>query len=207
MDLARLIEGRRFLGREFLVFLWFDSELFEGRLEVPGMGVAELMLENQITLVQEKEESRLKGAMPAGSPEAREALRQGKLPTAARMRVTLGELSFAFVFSADTLSISAVKIPQVVKQESDEQFYERMYLVEELEAMLAALYAEFLALRLSPVWTTQLVPAIRAWVHDEPTIDADVYRALRRKLTPIGKAKKAKPAAPKPREDRAPPPA
>jgi len=224
MDLARLIEGRRFLGREFLVSLWFGSELCEGRLEVPGKGVIELSLESQITLVQEKEESRLKGAIPSGSPEAREALRQGKLPISARIRLTQGEMVYAFVFTADTLSISAVKIPQVVKEEADEQFYERMYLIEELESLLGALYAEFLALRFSPAWEATVLPAIRAWVNDEPTIDDDAYRAMLRKASPLGKAKKpgrpAEPqqrsAAPKPKapsgrksapEETAPPPA
>ncbi len=90
MSLAELIEQRRFVGREFLVWLWFESELFEGRFSLDALGVCELWLEGRITLVQEKEQSRLKGAAPSSAPEAHEALRQGKLPSHARVRVTRG---------------------------------------------------------------------------------------------------------------------
>jgi hypothetical protein len=187
MDLVDLIEKRRFVGREFLVWLWFESELFETRFDLKGIGPLEVVLESQITLVQEKEQSQLKGAMPSSQPEAREALRQGKMPTRARVRITRGELAWAFLFNADGLATSAVKIPAVIKNEEDEQFYERMYLVEELETLLGTFYAEFMSLRLSEAWDAQIVPAIRAWAHDEPTIDAQVYKKLKSKVAPLSK--------------------
>ncbi len=136
MDLVDFIEKRRFVGREFLVFLWFESELFDGMIPVEGFGPCELRLEGFITLSEGKEQARLKGTAPSGEPEAHQALRQGKLPVQARIRVTVGELEFAFAFNADTLAVAGVKIPGVVKGEADEQFYDRMYLIEELESLL-----------------------------------------------------------------------
>jgi hypothetical protein len=190
MDLVDLIEKRRFVGREFLVWMWFESELCDGLLGVEGFGTCEIRLEGQITLVQEKEQSRLKGAQPSGEPEAHEALRQGKLPTQARVRVSAGELEYAFLFGADTLALSAIKIPNVVKEEGDEQFYERMYLVEELEALFAALYGQFLALRLSTAWDEQVLPAIRAWVRGDELIHPDVYRKMRARVAPLGSTRR-----------------
>src|SRR6185312_8822509 len=131
MNLVDLIEKRRFLGREFLVFLWFESEILDGRVVAGNFGAVELRLEGQITLSADKEQAKLKGVSPSLEPEAHQALRQGKLPSQARMRVTAGDLEYAFVFNADTLALSGIKIPNVVKDEVDEQFYERMYLVEE----------------------------------------------------------------------------
>lgn len=186
MNLADRIEKRRFVGREFLVWLWFESELFEGRFDVEGFGPCELWLEGQITLTEGKEQSRLKGTTPSAAPEAHEALRQGKLPTQARLRFTQGELEFGFVFSADALSLAAVKIPSVVKEEADEQFYERMYLVEDLEARLGALYAKFLGLRLSTTWDGAIAPAIRAWVRGEGAIDVEAYLRERARVPAIG---------------------
>jgi hypothetical protein len=190
MVLADLIEKRRFVGREFLVWLWFESEMFDGLLAVEGFGRCEVRLEGQITLVCDKEQSRLKGAAPSGEPEAHEALRQGKLPTQARVRVAAGELEFAFVFTADTLGLSAIKIPSVVKDEADEQFYERMYLVEELEALFAALYAKFVAVRLSTTWGEHVLPAIQAWVRGEPMMHPDVYRKLSARVAPLGPSRR-----------------
>lgn len=195
MSLAELIEQRRFVGREFLVWLWFESELFEGRFSLDALGACEVWLEGQITLVQEKELSRLKGAAPSAAPEAHEALRQGKLPTQARVRVVRGELEYAFLFNADTLSFSGVKIPSVVKQEADEQFYERMYLIEELEALFGALYANFLALRLSAAWEPSVVPVIRSWIRGEP-VDMGAYQKLRAQLAPVRGAARSRTTPP-----------
>jgi hypothetical protein len=203
MDLVDLIEKRRFVGREFLVFLWFESELFDGQIPASGFGPCELRLESWITLSCDKEQARLKGVMPSAEPEAHQALRQGKLPAQARLRVTVGELEYAFAFQADTLALAAVKIPSVVKDEADDQFYERMYLVEELESLVAALYAKFIGIRLSPAWEQQVLPAIQAWVRGEPTMHRDVYAKLRARTAPLGPTSRPK-SAPPPVEEAPP---
>ena len=188
MDLVDKIEHARFLGREFLVWLWFESEVLEGQLEASGIGAVELFPEAQIVLVQEKEQSRMKGAVPSMTPEAHEALRQGKLPTQAKFRVVLEGQEFSFVLAADTLAMTSVKIPAVLKEETDEQFYERMHLVEDLEALVGALYGTFVSLRLSQAWDG-VAETIRAWVGDQE-IDADGYRRVRGKVKALGAKKK-----------------
>lgn len=172
MDLADCIEKSRFLGREFLVWLWFESEKEEGVLALPGGESCALWLEEQLTLVVhnvlEKAESRLKASTPSLTPEAKEALRQGKLPTKAKIRVDRGEQSWSFLFDADTLSMSGVSIPALITEDGDERFYERMQLVEQLEDMLGGLYERFLKLRTSAAWERDTVPALRAWVRADP---------------------------------------
>jgi hypothetical protein len=200
MNLADLIEKRRYLGREFLVWLWFESEIMEGRFDIAGYGPCEIFLEGQLSLTQDKEAARLKGAAPSASVEAHEALRQGKLPAQARVRLARGELEFGFVFTAETVAISGVKIPKVVREEGDEQFYERMYLVEDLEGMLGALYARFLGQRLTSAWDTVL-PLMQAWVRGE-AVDPAAYRRLAARIAPIGRAVPTKTAPPPAGEER-----
>jgi hypothetical protein len=206
MDLARLIEKQRFLGRELLVFLWFESEMFGGRVGAPGHGLCELFLEDQITLTQAREQSRLKSAAPGCAPETHEALRQGKLPTVARVRVVRGALEYRFLIHADNLAISAVKIPAVSKDESDEPFYERMYLIEDLEALLSSFYARFLAIRLSSAWEDAVVPAMMAWVRGETPVDERAYRKATSRVPALGPARRAR-AIPAPGVEKAVPPA
>lgn len=170
MDLVDRIERARFLGREFLVWLWYESERNEGVLALSTGEACELWLEAQLTLVggdSEKSESRLKGAMPSASPEAKEALRQGKLPTRAKLRVARGSQSWGFALDAGSLGISGVKIPSVITEDTDERFYERMELVESLEAILADLFGTFLELRTSEKWNAQTAPSMRQWVRGE----------------------------------------
>ena len=166
MDLLDRIERSHFLGREFLVWLWFESERREGVVPLPGGEACELWLEDQLTLVSEgleKAESKLKASAPSTTPEAKEALRQGKLPTKAKLRIERGPQSWSFLFDADTLGVARVKIPAQITEEGDEKFYERMQLVEELEGMIGGLYERFLALRTSDAWPRE-ADALRAWV-------------------------------------------
>lgn len=176
MELLDLVEGRRFMGREFVVWLWFESEMQETNLRPTGVDPCSLWLEAQITLVLEKEESRLKGAIPASSPEAKEALRQGKLPREAKMRLVRGDREFVWTLKADTLGLSGLKLPTQLKKDDEkhEVFYERMMLLEDLDATLAALYADFVQLRLSDAWDEDIEPLMQSWAHGEKP-DADAY--------------------------------
>ena len=188
MDLVDSIERGRFVGREFLVWMWFESEILEGTLETRTEGSFELWPEAAITLVAEKEQSRLKGAIPSSQPEAAEALRQGKLPTQARMRVIKDGLEYALTFTADGLTLSSVRIPATLKAENDEQFEERMDLVEKLDRLFGSLYSDFLVLRLGAAWPAHVEPAIRAWIRDDGTLDVAAYQ--RAKKDALAKKKK-----------------
>ena len=156
-----------------------------------------MRLEGQLTLSCDKEQARLKGVAPSAEPEAHQALRQGKLPSQARVRVATAERTYAFTFLADALALAAVKIPERGRLRGrTSSFYERMYLVEELEALSRALYAKFVAVRLSPAWEEHVLPAVRAWVKGEPTLHPDVYAKLRARVPPLRAPVRPKTAPP-----------
>lgn len=181
MDLVDLIQSHRFLGSEFLLWLWHKSEVYEGRFNIGKREGCEVWFDDQITLeafVVETEQSKLRGAAPTMTPEAREALRQGKLPTQAKMRVGHDGQEWAFVFKAPEFQMSGIKIPALLSRQDDEKFFERLYLIETLEDLMADLYAEFLGLRLRGVWSDAVVPMLRAWIVEEKATDVEAYRAL-----------------------------
>lgn len=192
VDLVERIERNRFVGREFLLWLWFESEVFETNLAPTGQARCALWIEARLTLSFEKDESVLKSAAPAASPEAKEALRQGKLPREARLRLTTGEREFAFTFKGDTLGLASVAIPAELKDKGDEMhevFYERMRLLEELSAVLEALWADFLTLRLGEAWDASIVPLMKRFAHQERP-DGAVYLQIKKRA--LGK-KSSKP--------------
>lgn len=183
-DLVDRIEHNRFAGREFLLWLWFESQIFETNLAPTGATRCAMWIETRLALGFEKEDSVLKSAAPADGPEAKEALRQGKLPREARLRMTTGEHEFAWVLRADTLSLGSVTIPAELESKKDdvhEVLYERMRLVEELEAILEALWGDFLTLRLSGAWNEGVLPALRRFAHAKP-VDAKSYLELKKKV-------------------------
>jgi hypothetical protein len=182
-DLAALVEKNRFVGREWLLWLWFESELHETHLRASNGKTCALWIETQITLAADQEEARIKSGMPATTPEAKQALRQGKLPKQARMHAVVDDHEFCWVLKADELAVGALKVPGELKADADrhEALYERMRLVEELEAVLEALFADFIALRLSPAWATGVVPALQSWAYGE-RVDEKAYAAVRARI-------------------------
>jgi hypothetical protein len=193
MELLDLVEGRRFMGREFVVWLWFESEMQETNLRPTGVDPVSMWLEAQITLVLEKEESRLKGAIPASSPEAKEALRQGKLPREAKMRCVRGDREYTWTLKADTLGLSGLKLPTQLKKDDEkhEIFYERMMLLNDLDATLAALYADFIQLRLADEWDDDIVPLMQSWAYGEKP-DPDTYLLAKRAILAVKRGKRKK---------------
>ncbi len=172
MDLIDLIETKRFLGSEFMMWLWFKSECYESLFENRDHGTLEFWYDDKLTLeayLAETERNDFKGGAPAHSAEAKTALRHGKRVAKAKLGIIKEGREWTFTLKTDTLDVSGVKLPALLSREEDEQFYERMFLLEELEDIIASLYKEFLTLRLDGVWHDNLLPAMRTWVWaDEP---------------------------------------
>ena len=62
------------------------------------------------------------------------------------------------------MSYTGVKIPAALAKDDDERFYERMYLLEELETMVTGLFGHFVKIRVSPQWNDETLPKIREWI-------------------------------------------
>jgi hypothetical protein len=218
MQLVDRVEKRRFVGREFLLWLWFESEAFEATLSTRQQGPFGLWIEKHLVLSVGKEATRIKGTFPAGSREAKEALALGKLPEAAGLHLSLGDREVTFTLKAESLSLSGLALPTVLggdaepsgpleaprrpkrrkrssvdveqERESDERnesFYERMMLTREVEALIEALYKDFLTLRLGDAWGAAVEPALSSWVKGAK-IDGDRYRKSRDAALAAGRA-------------------
>lgn len=197
MQLLDRIEKRRFVGREFLLFLWFESEILDATLSTAENGSFGLWIERQLVLSAGKEQTRIKGALPGAAREAKEALRRGKLPELAGIHLSLGDKEHAFVLKAEKLALSGLSLPTALDKEerevgegpkellpprrprrrggkgedvddaAHEAFYERMHLTRDVESLVEALYRDFLALRLGPAWSAVVFPPLTAWVRGD----------------------------------------
>jgi len=119
MHLADRIEKRRFVGRELLLWLWFESEMFEGTLATREHGEFGFWIEKNIALSAGKEATRIKGSQPASGREAKEALRRGKLPEAASFHLVQGERESSFTLKAEQLGIASLRLPTVLGAEEE----------------------------------------------------------------------------------------
>lgn len=183
-DVAKLVESNRFVGREFLLWLWFESEIYETNLSPSRGERMSLWLETQLTLANETEETRVKCGMPGAAAESKQALRQGKLPKETRIRAVLLDQEYAWKMKADDLAVGGLKVPAQLKAKDDkyEALYERMRLTEQIEAQLEALYSDFLALRLDAAWERTVVPSLQRWARGKP-VDEKAYATTKARLT------------------------
>ena len=160
--------------------MWFESQLFETNLVTSKGARIAMWIELRLVLTFEAEESSLKSAVPGQTPEAKVALRQGKLPKEARFRATNGEHEYAFTFKADTLSLSGLRAPRrkpdAKEDDMAEVLKDRMRLTDELEAIssTSASSTTLLALRLSAAWAKTIVPALLRFAKDRK-VDVDAY--------------------------------
>ncbi len=119
MDLAQKIESRRFFGRELLLFIWFETEVFEGTLSAKPVGTFGCWVERTLLLSAGKETTQIKGALPGLAREAKEALRRGKLPERAGLHVSLHDRDASFTLKAETLAMSGLALPAVLTEERE----------------------------------------------------------------------------------------
>jgi hypothetical protein len=181
MDLVERIENTRYLGREFVVWLWYKSELLEATFTRPSGDVLELWFDSQLAMrsvYEPTEQVAFKGVAPAGRVEAKIALQHAWLPVKVRVCITADAKDFAFVLESDTLAKTTVKLPALIAEDSDERFFERMQLLELVDVLVQEQYAEFLHLRQSKLWDAELVPAMIAWTLGEERLSAKAYKGL-----------------------------
>lgn len=112
MDTFERIELRRFVGRELLLWLWFESEIFEATLATKAHGSFGLWLEGRLVLSAGQEVTTIKGTIPGQHREAKEALLRGKMPDLAAIHLSWADHDATLTLKAETLGISGLKLPR-----------------------------------------------------------------------------------------------
>ena len=151
------------IGREFLTWLWFKSEERNGTVLVPGAGESEVVFIRRLVLESgdgEYAETVVCQGMHADLKEGKEALRQGKKITAARLRVARDKSEWEFTFKADRFHFQSMKLPTLPENDGEEvdregQLLERVYLIEKAAGLTDLLFQLFLKIRLSEDWGTE----------------------------------------------------
>jgi hypothetical protein len=167
VDLVSRIANTRFLGREFLTWLWYRSELQEGLFRLGEDRTIEVWFDARLTLEalgDIKEQNVIKSESPTETEEARASLQTGKQVKEARLRVVYDQKQWTATIKADDLSLHGLKLPAVLSREEDDQVYERFDLLEEIEDLMDDLFGVFRTIRLDDdAWRPE-VAAIRDWV-------------------------------------------
>lgn len=113
-SLVEQVEKRRFVGRELLLWLWMESEIFEATLETKEHGSFGLWLEKKLVLSAGEESTRIAAPLPGAGREAKEALLRGQLPEAAAIRVAWKDDETSLALHGESFAIRGLKLRTVL---------------------------------------------------------------------------------------------
>ncbi len=167
MDLIDVIQQKKFLGNEFLTWLWFQSEQNGGTYALSEDETITFWIDDRLELSSNDPSDQrnvLRGGTPALSPEAKAALQQERKASQAKFRLSKGEREWVFVIDGSNLDLRSVKLPALLTSEEDDRFYERVHLLEELKECIETLFSKFITVRSGPNWPAERL-AMSHWMH------------------------------------------
>ena len=157
-----------FLGNEYLLWLWFLSDLGTDTISLSDGSEATLMPARTLSLDCPRGvtgSGTLASEGPTRLPEARRAVQAGKLPRKMGLTLVRHDQQYELALHAETLAVGSAKLPALPDDvtEARAKLDERADQVRELVETLDLLYAQFLAVRLSPKWVGELAQ-IQGWL-------------------------------------------
>ena len=176
MDLVDLITEKRFIGQEFLTWLWWKSEERGGSVELEGQGDIVVVFEKHMLLEYgeaDYNERLVCSGLQTELKEARTGLRTGKKLEQARLQIIKDEMEYNLTLGATSFEFRNVKLPKTegadastdsADAEMEGAVLERIYLFEELVKIVNDLLLMFVEARTSETWSEELA-RIRTWVH------------------------------------------
>ncbi len=170
LDIAVAYNRYKFLGNEFLTWLWFMIETDQNRLRrydplLVSLNIgSRLVLEN--TRNNAKETITIKGE-DANLEEGLLALKKGAVVTEIHLSYKAGAQHWQFSLKGESLNISNLKLPETGPVETTEDLegavIEKTYLAETVIGLVNNLFSHFVKLRVSDEWRNQTVSRIRKW--------------------------------------------
>lgn len=171
LDVAVAYNRYKFLGYEFLTWLWFMIENEQGQLKACDPEFRSLSMGNRIVLENSRNDTRetltIKGD-EAKLEEGVMALKKGAVVTELHLVCKAAELVCRFSIKGESMTLSGVKLPETGPVETGADLegvlLEKTYLLERFGKMVERLYEQFLKQRLSNDWTRKTVPKIKRWI-------------------------------------------
>ncbi|RZB30327.1 MAG: hypothetical protein SRB1_02607 [Desulfobacteraceae bacterium Eth-SRB1] len=171
LDVSIAYNRYKFLGHEFLTWLWFIMDADQARILKAQGDMLSLEMDNRIVLENSLdnriENITIKGD-DAGLEEAKLSLQKGGVVTELNFSLKIGDHEWKFNIKGESLNISSLKSPETGKIEKKEDVegavLEKIYLYEKVVSLIENLYKQFVQIRISNKWNSETVPRIKKWI-------------------------------------------
>lgn len=181
MDLVDLIDEKRFLGQEFLTWLWYKSDERGGTVFLSESGSdIQLVFEKHMLLEYGEGEAHEKvicRGLQTELKEARTGLAMGKKLEQARIQLIRDDHEWHLTLRGSLMEFQSVRVPKTManSEESDEpeameaRLLDQIGLYEMVVRTVDQLYRMFLEVRTGSGWGKELTK-MQAWVEKASAI-------------------------------------
>jgi hypothetical protein len=167
---AKGAQPKDFLGNEFLLWLWHEADKHDGVIKTDSSEFT-LFIDKSLDLdcaYGQTGRDSLRAAGPARMPEARDALRTGKIPRKMGLVLDAAGQQFTLTFAAESFGLTSARLPEVEEAETPRVvFEERITMIRDLWKSIDSMYEAFLKRRMSGSWESQTA-SIRKWILQSP---------------------------------------
>ena len=172
LDVAVAYNRFKFLGDEFLTWLWFIIENDPGYLKDMSPAKPSLEIGNRIVLEnrhqQTVESITIKGD-DANLEEGILALRKGAVVIEMNLCLKSDDQEWRFTIKGESLNISGFKTPFAGPVDTAEDIegavIEKAYLYDQAIKIIDTLFNKFTKTRISNDWQNKVIPLIRKWIY------------------------------------------
>ena len=171
LDVAVAYNRFRFLGHEFLTWLWHTIERNPDRLTSLDEELTALEVGNRIVLENRRDEAlesiTIQGD-EAGFEEGMLALQKGAMVAEINLLYKAGDKTWQFTLKGESLSLTNLKTPETAIIETGDDVegvaLDKIYLYERIVRLVDKLFNAFIKQRVSNEWNDQILPDLKKWV-------------------------------------------
>jgi hypothetical protein len=163
--------SRDFLGNEFLLWLWYHTDVVSDTIGLADKTEATVMLARSLTLECPRGmtgHETISSEGPTRLPEARRAIQSGKLPRKCGITLVRGGEQCELAIHAETLAVGSAKLPPVDEAVTDARarLEERITQIRSMLESLDLLYDVFGRKRFGKDWEAELAD-MQKWLKRE----------------------------------------
>jgi len=171
IDVSVAYNRYKFIGNEFLTWLWFTIDTNQHFFSTMDETITSLYVGNRIVLENSINDASeiitIKGD-DAGLEEGLLSLRKGAVVIEMNLSYKTENQEWKFTLKGESLSFSSLKIPETgpveTKDDIEGIMLEKAYLYEKAVDVINLLFNAFLKIRSTVVWNEKTVPKIKKWV-------------------------------------------
>ncbi len=174
LDIAVAYNRFKFLGDEFLTWLWFVIEQDPAVLKNADPDLTSFEIGSRMVLEKKHKKTVERitiKAEDAGLAEARMALKNGALVTELNLVYRSAQHKWQFSLKGESLNLSSLQTPKIAPPESPDEMeasvLEKIFLYDKILQFLEKLYKHFIKLRTSNRWNSREISLIKKWLNAE----------------------------------------